>query len=102
MDVTVAKIVEALFNALGDKGIDAVTYLDLRAQGARGGELSTAILLIICKLRAKDKNAVRFDSTTLWTLPEGDTVAPSLGEALEREGVAFDLSGMGGLHGECA
>ena len=97
-----AKIVEALFNALGDKGIDAVTYLDLRAQGARGGELSTAILLVICKLRAKDKDAVRVDSTTLWTLPQGDKVAPSLGEALEREGVAFDLSGMGGLHGECA
>ena len=97
-----AKIVEALFNALGDKGIDAVTYLDLRAQGAWGGELSTAILLVICKLRAMDNNAVRVDSTTTWTLPEGDTVAPSLGEALEREGVAFDLSGMGGLHGECA
>jgi hypothetical protein len=68
-DATVANVADALVRAMG-QNVSAVKCFDMRKSGAVGGELTVELLVCISKLRAKgNEDAVKFDTTTVWTLP---------------------------------
>lgn len=80
--------------------MNEVSHLDLRTPGAEGGELTFKIMLCISRLGLRSKRdevaLVEFDDTTSWILPK--SIKEDKGGW--PDGLALDLHGWKGLHGE--